>query len=103
MTTIALDNLRLELIREPTPCVSLSGSSDTESSKSKSGKETSERSKNTDNDEGSIKDTAQSKDLSQLQTSTTPQLNLPPLNVKQPSISTQLDKEWESLNDLINV
>ena len=74
LTTIPLDNLCLEPAREPTPSVSLSGSSDTEKSKSKSGKETYERSKKFDNDksEGSVKDTAQSKELSQQQTSTTP-------------------------------
>ena len=63
MTTIPLDNLRLEPATEPTPSVSLSGSSDTENSKLKSDKETSERSKKTDNDEGSVKDTTQSKEL----------------------------------------
>ena len=65
LTTIPLENLRLEPAREPTPSVSLSGSSDTEKSKSKFEKETSERSKRTDNDEGSVKDTTQSKELSQ--------------------------------------
>ena len=105
LTTIPLDNLRLEPAKEPTPSVSLSGSSDSERSKSKSDKEISEHSKKSDQDksEGSVKDTAQSKELSQQQTSTTPQLNIPPLNVQQPSISTQLDKECESFNDLINV
>ena len=61
LTTIPLETLCLEPAREPTPSVSLSGSSDTKKSKSKSGKETSKRSKKTDNDEGSVKDTAQSK------------------------------------------
>ena len=85
----------MEPTREPTPSVSLSGSLDSERSKSNSDKEISENSKKSDQDksEGSVKDTAQSKELSQQQTSTTPQLNLPPLNVHQPSISTQLDKE----------
>ena len=66
-TTIPLDNLRLEPAREPTPSVSLSGSSDSERSKSKSDKEISEHSKKSDQDksEGSVKDTAQSKELSQ--------------------------------------
>ena len=72
LTTIPLDNLRLEPAREPTPSVSLNGSSDTDGSKSKSDKETSERSQKSDKYEGSVKDTAQSKELSQLQTSTTP-------------------------------
>ena len=55
---------------------SLIGSLDTDKSKSKSEKETSEHSKNSDNDqdksEGSVKDTAQSKELSQQHISTTP-------------------------------
>ena len=76
-----MENLRLEPAREPTTSVSLSGSSYTENSKSKSDKETSEHSKKIDNDESSMKDTAQSKELSQQQTFTTPRLNLPPLNV----------------------
>ena len=94
MTTIPLDNLHLEPAREPTPSASLNGSSDSETSNSKSDKEISEHSKKSDQDksEGLVKDTTQSKELSQQQTSTTPQLNLPPLNIQQPSISTQLDK-----------
>ena len=87
-----MENLCLELAREPNPSVSLSGSSDTEKSKSKSDKENFEHSKRNDNDEGSVKDTAQSKELSQQQTSITPQLNLPPLNVQQPAVRTELDK-----------
>ena len=86
LTTIPLDKLRLEPIREPTPSISLSGSSSTDKSKSKSGKETSEHSKRSENDhdksEGSVRDTAQSKELSQQQVSTSPQLNIPPLIVQ---------------------
>ena len=74
-----------------------------EKSKSKSDKETSKRSKKTDNDESSVKDTAQSKELSQQHTFTTPQLNLPPLNVQQPKVTIELDKEWETFNQLLNV
>ena len=60
----------MEPAREPTPSVSLSGSSDTEISKSKSSKETYERPKKSDNDksEGSVRDTTQSKELSKQQT-----------------------------------
>ena len=69
LSSIPLDKLRLEPIREPTPSISLSGSSGTDRSKSKSGRETSEHSKRSDNDhdksEGSVRDTAQSKKLSQ--------------------------------------
>ena len=98
-----MENLHLEPAREPTPSVSLSGISDTEKSKSKSDKETSERSKKTDKDESSVKYTTQSKELSQQQTFTTPQLNLPPLNVQQPTVRTELDKEWETFNQFLNV
>ena len=72
LTTIRFENLRLEPTREPTPSVSLSGSSNTEKSKSKSKKETSEHSKKIDNDESSVKDTTQYKELSQQQAFTTP-------------------------------
>ena len=96
----SLYNLSLEPTREPTPSISLSGSSDTHNSKSKSGKET-------DNDqdkiEGSVKDNAQSKELLQQQISISPQKNLPPLNEQQPSVRIELEKEWETFNDLINV
>ena len=34
---------------------------------------------------------------------TSPQLNLPPLIVQQPSVKTELDKEWDTFNDLINI
>ena len=68
LTTIPLDNLCLEPLREPTPSVSLSGSSASDKYKSKSEKETSEHSKKSDNDqdksERSVKDTTQSKELS---------------------------------------
>ena len=50
-----------------------------------------------------MKDTTQSKELSQQRTFTTPQLNLPPLNVQQPTVRTELDKEWETFNQLLNV
>ena len=69
LANIPLDKLRLEPIREPTPSISLSGSSGTDRSKSKSGRETSEHSKRSENDhdksEGSVRDTSQSKELPQ--------------------------------------
>ena len=68
LTTIPLDKLRLELVREPAPSIILSGSLGTDISKSKSERETSEHSKRSDNDhdksEGSVRDAAQSKELS---------------------------------------
>ena len=70
-------------------------------------KENSECSKKSDNDqdksEGSVKDTAQSKELLEQQISISPQKNIPPLNEQQPSIRIELEKEWETFNDLINV
>ena len=67
----------------------------------------SEHSKRSDNDhdksEGSVRDTAQSKELRQKQVLTSPQLNLPPLIVQKPSVRTELDKEWKTFNDLINI
>ena len=95
-----MENLCLEPAREPTLSVSLSGSLDIENSRSKSDKETFERSKNIDNDESSVKDTAQSKEHSQQHTLATPQLNLPPLNIQQPIVRTELDKEWETFNQI---
>ena len=50
-----------------------------------------------------MKDIAQSKELSQQQTSITPQLNLPTLNIQQPTVRTELDKEWETFNKFLNV
>ena len=89
----------MEPIREPTPSVSLSRISSTNRSKSKSKRETSEHSKS----EGSVRDIAQSKELSQQHISTSPQLNIPPLIVQQSSVRTELDKDWETFNDLINI
>lgn len=34
---------------------------------------------------------------------TSPQLEPPPLIVQPPSVRTELDKEWETFNDLINI
>ena len=63
LANIPLDKLRLEPIREPTPSISLSGSSSTDKSRSKSGKESLECSKRFESDhnksEGSVRDTAQ--------------------------------------------
>jgi len=97
----------LEPLREPTPSISLSGSSGIDRSKSKSEKETSEHSKRSesghDKSEGIVRDTAQSKELPQQQAFISPQLDPPPLIVQPPSIRTKLDKESETFNDLINI
>ena len=34
---------------------------------------------------------------------TSPQIDPPPLIVRKPSVITELDKEWETFNDLINL
>ena len=85
LANIPLDKLLLEPIREPTPNTSLSGSSGTDRSKSKSGRETSEHSKRSESDhdksEGTVRDTPQSKELPQQQVLTSPQLDPPPLIV----------------------
>lgn len=97
----------MEPIREPTPSISLSGSSGTNRSKSKSGRETSEHSKRSvsdhDKSERPVRYTTQSKELPQQQGLTYPQLDPPPLIVQPPSIRTELDKECETFNDLINI
>lgn len=106
IANIPLDKLRLEPVREPTPSISLSGSSGTSRSKSKFGRETSERSKRSKSDhnksEGSVRDTAQSKEHPEQQVITSPQVNLSPLIIHPPPVRTELDKEWEKFNDLIN-
>ena len=107
MTTIPLDFLHVEPAREPTPSVSLSGSSGTDKSKSKSEREASEHSNKSneeqDKNEESVKDTAQSLDLSQQKILTSQQINPPPPNVQQQSVTIELDKEWENFNELLNV
>lgn len=69
LTSIPLEKLCLELVREPTPSICLSRSSGTNRSKSKSKKEISEHSKRSKSDHGksevSIKDYAQSKEILQ--------------------------------------
>ena len=66
LANIPLDKLHLEPIREPTPSISLSGSLGIDKSRSKSGKESPEHSKQSKSDhnksEGSVRDTAQSKE-----------------------------------------
>lgn len=107
LANIPLDKLRLEPIREPTPSISFSGSSGTDKSRSKSRKESPKCSKRSESDhnksEGSIRDTAQSKECPEQQVLTTPQVKVPP-PIIQPSrpVRTEMDKEWETLNELIN-
>lgn len=96
LANIPLDKLCLEPVREPTPSISLSGSSGTDRSKSKSGREMSEHSKRSESDhnksEGLVRNTAQSKELPEQQVLTSPQVYPPPLIVQPPLVKTELDK-----------
>ena len=107
LAIIPLKKLRLEPIREPNPSLSLSEILGTNRSKSKSRKETSEHSKRSESEQdkskGSVKDTAQSTKLLQQQVFANPQRDPPSLVVQQPSVTTELDKELETFNDLINL
>lgn len=75
LANIPLDKLCLELVREPNPSISLSGISGTDRSRSKSGRETPKHSKKSESDhnksEGSVRDTAQSKECPEQQVLTT--------------------------------
>lgn len=106
LATIPLEKLRLPT-REPTPSISLSGNSSSSRSKSKSTQETSEHSKRSGNDqnknEEAVKDTAQLMKIPQQQVTTCPQKDPPSLIIKPPSVITELDKEWENFNELINL
>lgn len=107
LANIPLEKLSLEPAREPTPSISLSESSDTGKSKSKSKKEISEHSKKSETNhgkrEGSARDTAQSKDPEQQQVLTSQQED-PPIRIGQPpSDRTELDKEWQNFDDIINL
>lgn len=67
LANIPLDKLRLELVRQPTPNISLSGSLGTDRSKSKSGREMSEHCKRSESDynksEVLVRHTTQSEEL----------------------------------------
>ena len=106
LATIPLEKLRLPA-REPTPSISLSGNSSTSTSKSKFSQEVPEYSKRSGNDQGkneeAAKDTTQSSEMSQPQVITCPQKGPSPLIIKSPPVITELDKEWESFNELINL
>lgn len=106
LASIPLEKLRLSA-REPTPSVSLSGSSSTNGSKSMSKQEIPEHSKRSRNDqdrsEDSAKDTAQSMELLQQQVIASPQRDPPPLVIETAPVMTELDKEWETFNELINL
>ncbi|MCY6488369.1 hypothetical protein, partial [Actinobacillus pleuropneumoniae] len=48
-------------------------------------------------------DTARSSAMSQQHVIASPPRDVPPLLIKTPPITTDLDKEWETFNDLINL
>ena len=103
---IPLDNLRIEPAKEQTPSVSLNTSSSTGKSKSKSDRDSEHSNKSKEKEdkmEESIKDPAQSKELAQQQILISQQTNPPPPNVQQQPVTIELDKEWETFNQLINV
>lgn len=106
LATIPLEKLRLPA-REPTPSISLSGNSSSSKSKSKSMQEVSGHSKRSRNDqnksEEAAKDTAQSMEIPQQQVITCSQKDPPSLIIKSPPVITELDKEWETFNEMINI
>ena len=106
LASVPLEKLRLPA-REPTPSVSLSGNSSTSRSKSNTAQGVPEHSKGSGSDQGkneeTAKDTAQSSAMSQQQVIASPPRNVPPLVIETPPVTTELDKEWETFNELINL
>lgn len=106
LANVPLEKLRLSA-REPTPSVSLSGNSRTFGSNSKTRQEMPEHYKrsenNQDRSEESAKDTTQSMEFPQQQVIASPPRDVPPLVIEAPPITTELDKEWETFNELINL
>ena len=58
---------------------------------------------NQDRSEESAKDTAQSMEFPQQQVIPSSPRDVPPLVIKAPLVTTELDKEWETFNELINL
>jgi len=48
-------------------------------------------------------DTAQSSAMSQQQVIASPPRDVPPPVIEAPLVTTELDKEWETFNELINI
>ena len=89
------------------PNISLGRGLGIDKPRSKSRKESPECSKQFESDhnksEGSVRDTAQSKESPEEQVLTTPQVKFPPPLIHLPKpVRTELDKEWETFNELIN-
>ena len=106
LASIPLEKLQLPT-RETTPSVSLSENSSASRSKSKTGQEIPEHSKKSESNQGkneeSAKDTAQSSAMSQQQVVTSPPRDVPPLTIETPPTTIELDKEWETFNEMINL
>jgi len=108
LANLPLDKLHLEPIREPTTNISISGSSRTDKSKSKSGKESPKWSKQSksdhNNSEGSVSDIAQSKENPKQQVLSPKKVKVPaPLIQPTKPVRTELEKEWQTFNELINI
>ena len=106
LASIPLEKLRLPA-REPNPSISLSENSSTSRSKSNAVQEVSEHPEESVHDQGkneeTTKDTAQSSAMSQQQVIASPPRNLPPPVIEAPLVTTELDKEWETFNELSNI
>jgi len=106
LASIPLEKLQLPA-RETTPSVSLSENSSASRSKSKTGQNIPEHSKRSKSDkiknEEAAKDITQSSKMSQQQVIVSPPRDVPPLVVEAPPATTELDKEWETFNELINL
>lgn len=108
LENVPLDKLCIEPIREPTPSISISGSSGEENSKSKSERESAEKSNKQSNSEhsrseGSIKGIAQSIETPDQQVLSPKQVETPgPLAKPTSPIVVDREKESGNFNELIN-
>ena len=106
LASVPLQKLQLPA-REPTPSVSLSGNSSTSRSKSNTAQGVPEHSKGSRSNQGkneeTAKDTAQSSTMSQQHVIASPPRDVLPLVIRTPPVTTELDKEWETFNELINI
>lgn len=106
LASIPLEGLRVATM-EPTPSISLSENSSASRSKSSAAREISEHPEesvhNKEKNEETIKDTTQSSTMAQQQVIASPPREVPPPVVETPLVTTELDKEWETFNELINL
>jgi len=106
LASIPLEKLQLPT-RETTPSVSLSENASTSGSKSKTSQEIPQHSKRSESNQGKneelAKDTAQSSAMVQQQVVASPPRDVPPRVIETPPATTELDKEWETFNEMINL